>query len=208
MRGFINLFVCSVTEDSYLILIFPKIIVVSELDYNANSDKHEGTSTIPNIMQYNSISGTKSISTAANFDDSTKKGYLGILFITVYDGEGSYDDFVIILLISGDDIDLSLVLLIVLSVIGLIFVVSLSVYFVKRGKRRKNYTQPSYGTYSYRPSYEEQEDKYSAFESDEYFVQPQEFQIGNVSYCPYCGKIIKTPKKFCPNCGESIVGLM
>ncbi|MFX1574900.1 MAG: zinc ribbon domain-containing protein [Promethearchaeota archaeon] len=31
-----------------------------------------------------------------------------------------------------------------------------------------------------------------------------ESQIESQFYCPFCGYLIKTPKKFCPNCGENL----
>ena len=215
MRVFINLFICSVTEDGYLMLIFPSSIEVSELIYRPNSDKHEGAFTIPNSMKYSSISGTKSISTAASYDDSTKKGYLGILLITVHDSEGEYEEFIIILLISKqsffsmDTFSNYWFIWIPIAIIGISSVTILSVYFVKRGRRKRNYyTQPSYREYSYPTLHDEPEDRYSRLELDDDINQTQEFQIGNAFYCAFCGKLIKTPKKFCPHCGESVKDLM
>ena len=35
-------------------------------------------------------------------------------------------------------------------------------------------------------------------------ITPPRLQIEDQFYCPFCGYLIKTPKKFCPNCGESL----
>ncbi len=37
---------------------------------------------------------------------------------------------------------------------------------------------------------------------------PSEIEIKDRLYCPYCGFLITTPKKFCPNCGENLSDLI
>ncbi len=37
---------------------------------------------------------------------------------------------------------------------------------------------------------------------------PSEIDIKDRFYCPYCGFLITTPKKFCPNCGENLSDLI
>ncbi len=197
MRVFINLIIASVTDDNFIIFIFPSSIIVDELSYEILSDTYKGSFTIPDSMNYNSIAGTKTVSTASDFDFSTKDGYLGILYITVYDSEGEFDEFIIILVISERPMDYSMILLIVIGVIALIGVASMSIYFVRR-KKFKRYTtfEPKYQDYYSQPSYEIQEDAY---------ITPEPItQLGPSMYCPFCGDFINTPKKFCPRCGESL----
>jgi len=196
MDVFINLIMVSVTDDNYIIFIFPASIIVDELYYEVLSNKYEGSFTIPNSMNYNSIAGTKSVSTAANFDFSTNDGYLGVLYITVYDSEGGFDEFIIILVISERPMDYSMIIFIVVGVIAIIGVASMSIYFARR-KRFTRYTkyEPKYQDYYSQPSYEKQEDAY---------ITPETItQLGPSMYCPFCGEFINTPKKFCPHCGES-----
>ena len=148
-------------------------------------------------MNYNSIAGTKSVSTAADFDFSTNEGYLGVLYSTVYDSEGGFDEFIIILGISERPMDYSMIILIVVGVIALIGVASMSIYFARR-KRFTRYTkyEPKYQDYYSQPSYEKQEDTY---------ITPEPItQLGPSMYCPFCGGFINKPKKFCPSCGESL----
>lgn len=35
----------------------------------------------------------------------------------------------------------------------------------------------------------------------------RDVKLGDTFYCPFCGVLIKTPKKFCPKCGEDLGGL-
>jgi hypothetical protein len=191
MRIFINLIMVSVTDDNFIIFIFPASFVVSEMLYNPLSDIHEGSFTIPNTLDYNSIEGTKSVTTAPGFDFATNEGYLGVLYITVYDSEGGYDDFIIILAISGRPVDYSLFIFIALGVIALIGVAGFALYYT----RKKKVGRPIQDYY-YQPSYESQEDQYI---TPEYSTQ-----ITPSMYCPFCGGAIVTQKKFCPHCGESL----
>ncbi|MFX0106096.1 MAG: S8 family serine peptidase, partial [Candidatus Hodarchaeota archaeon] len=95
MRVFVNLFIIYLTEQGLGMFIFPSSMVVEELSYQSSADKFEGTFTIPDSMQYNSITGTKSISTVSNYDSETGTGFIGILYIKVYDSEGKSVDFTI-----------------------------------------------------------------------------------------------------------------
>ena len=197
MRVFVNLFVCSVS-DNYIFLIFPQSIEVAELNYESISGKYEGSFIIPDTMRYNSISGTKAIPTAAGFDFNTNEGYLSILYLTVFDSEGGTDEFIIILTISERPFDFSLIIIIVISIVALLGVVCLMVYYARKKRYpRATQVQPRYEEYYYRPSYDEPE--------EEAYVTPESLStVGASFYCPFCGDPIKVPKKFCPNCGESL----
>ncbi|MFX0028599.1 MAG: S8 family serine peptidase, partial [Candidatus Hermodarchaeota archaeon] len=191
MRIFINLIMASVTDDNYIILIFPASFIVGELLYEPVSDTHQGSFVIPDSLIYYSITGTKSVSTAANFDFSTNEGYLGVLYITAYDSEGEYDDFIIIMVISGRPVDYSIFIFIILGVIAIIALASLLLYFTRLKKVKRPIQD-----YYYQPSYESQK--------DQYITPASGTKISPSMYCPFCGGGIVTPKKFCPHCGESL----
>ncbi|NVM36978.1 MAG: S8 family serine peptidase [Candidatus Lokiarchaeota archaeon] len=196
MRVFVNLFITVVKEDGHILVIFPDTIEVAELNYQSSSDKYEGNFTIPNTMEYSTISGIKSVSTATNFDSSSNTGYLGVLIITAYDSEGGYDEFIIVLLISGQPIDFSFLIIIIFIVIGIIGFAGMLIYFTKRKTRPKiSQYQPRYQDYYYEPSYEKTEGTY---------VTPEPLSHLEQFYCPFCGQFVANPKKFCPSCGESL----
>ncbi|MFX1377226.1 MAG: hypothetical protein ACFFA0_15585, partial [Promethearchaeota archaeon] len=197
MRIFITLIMVSTTDDGYIVFIFPASFVVNEILHEPLSDRHQGYFTIPSSMNYDSIAGTKSVSTAADFDFNTSEGYLGVLYITAYDSEGGFDDFILLLKIDKKPIDISIYIIIVIGVIALIGIVSMSIYFIRRKKiTRTNRFEPRYQDYYYQPSYDRQEDQY---------ITPEPAtQISPSMYCPFCGGAIVTPKKFCPYCGKSI----
>ncbi|MFX1419215.1 MAG: S8 family serine peptidase [Promethearchaeota archaeon] len=195
MRLFVNLFICSVTNDGFVIFIFPETIEVAELNFITS--RFEGSFTIPNTMEYSTISGTKSISTIANFDAYTNQGYLALLYFTVYDSEGEYDDFVILLTISDPPMDYSLIIIIVISIIALLGVVSAFVYYSRRKRHpRTSPYQQRVLEYYIPPSYEEPEETR--------YITPRPLSELGQFYCPFCGEFIRIPKKFCPHCGESL----
>ena len=199
MRVYVNLFI-SVVKDGLVIAINPSTVEVAELNYLSSSDNFKGSFTIPKTMQYSTISGTNSVSTETNFDTSTNTGYLGILLITVDDSEGGYDDFGIILQISGQLIDFTFIIIIVLIVIGIIGFAGMLIYFTKRKSRPKiSQYQPRYQDYYYEPSYEK---------SGETYVTPEPLSRLEQFYCPFCGQLVAKPKKFCPHCGESLKELI
>jgi len=197
MRVFINMFMASVTDDGFLIFIFPSTIEVAELTYQIISEKYGGSFIMPNSFEYNTLEGTTTVSTAANFNYLTNQGYLGVLLITVYDNEGGWDDFIIILEITGSPFDVSLIIFVIIAIIASIGIVSLSIYYRRRRRRRRiTLAQPEYQEYYYENSYENNE---------EYLTPVQLDPSGSSIYCPFCGFLIKTPKKFCPSCGESVI---
>jgi len=195
MRVFVNLFIIVVKDGRGIAIIDPSTIEVAELNYLSSSDNFKGTFTIPKTMQFSTLSGTKSISTETNVDRSTT-GYLGILLITVYDSEGGSDEFIIILLISGELMDPFFLIIIILIIVGIIGFAGMMVYFARRKTRPKiSQYQPRYQDYYYEPSYEKPEEEY---------ITPEPLSRLGQFYCPFCGQFIATPKKFCPNCGESL----
>ncbi|MHA1688314.1 MAG: S8 family peptidase, partial [Promethearchaeota archaeon] len=99
MRVLVNLFKCIVTEDGYLMLIYPKVKSMKslELTFNSTTDSHEGNFTIPKEMLYDTISGKKWISTETTYQNNGN--IVAVLYISVLDGEGGYDSFIIILTI-------------------------------------------------------------------------------------------------------------
>ncbi|MDX1798452.1 MAG: zinc ribbon domain-containing protein, partial [Candidatus Lokiarchaeia archaeon] len=198
MRVFINLFTCSVSSNDYISVIPPYKIEVAELKYDMSSGKYEGWFIIPDTMLYSSITGIKPISTAAGFNFNTNEGYLSIFYIKVYDSEGETDNFIIILNISKPPFDISLLIIIIISIIALLGVVSLFVYYARKKKYPKTrHIQPIYEDIYYRPSYEEPHE-------ESYIVPDSVSSIGASFYCPFCGHALRAPKKFCPSCGESL----
>ncbi|MFX1241237.1 MAG: S8 family serine peptidase [Promethearchaeota archaeon] len=198
MRVFVNLFTCSVSGDNYIFLIPPHTIEVTELNYETSSGKYEGSFIIPDTMLYSSITGIKPISTAAGFNFDTSEGYLSLFYITVYDSEGETDDFIIILKISVPPIDISLLIIIIISIVALIGVVSLFVYYARKKKYpRTTQIQPIYEDIYYSPAYDEPSE-------ESYLVPDSLSSVGASFYCPFCGHALRTPKKFCPSCGESL----
>ena len=195
MRIFVNLFICSATDDGYLIFIFPSSYEVTELNYQYSSNKHEGSFTIPNTMQYSSITGIKSISTETDFNTNTNEGYLAILYISVYDSEGDIDEFIIILQISGelDLMQIFMILAIVIPIAALVVITIMMLLLLRRRKLKR--FVPVQQEYFYQPSIEERKEPPGT----------REFQLARAAYCPYCGKFIKSIKKFCPHCGESLL---
>ena len=193
MRLFVNLFISLVTEDNFIVLISPSSFAYAELEFQLTSDLYEGSFKIPNSMLYNSITGKKSISTASDYNDSTKNGYIGILVVTVYDNEGESENHIIIILISDSALNLDLLVIVIFSIIGLLAITIVPIYFIRRKKTRGGmYTPTPYGDSQYQQYYyETEEDNVSIKEHYDF-------------YCPFCGKGIKTAKKFCPNCGESL----
>jgi hypothetical protein len=195
IRVFINIFMVSVTEDSFIIFIFPSTLIVEEILHDPFSGRHEGTFTIPDSMQYNSIAGVKTVSTAGNFNVNTNDGYLGVLLITIYDSEGESEDFIILLLISGRPPGISLMMVVILIIVGITALVGLSIYLAKKKKRSGLVrSQLTYQDYSYQPSYEREEE----------FLTPEPIMLEGSIYCPFCGGFISQKKRFCPHCGESL----
>lgn len=200
MRIFINLFIITITNDGYFMPIYPNSYIVSELNYQPTLDMYLGSFTIPSTMQYNSIYGTKSKSTAVNFDTTTNEGYLGLFYITVYDSEGGTEEFFIFLEITKQPIDITMMLLIIMAIIAVVFIVSLGIYFIRRSKYKRDYQQDYYVEVPI-------EEERKIARDDGFYertIPLHGLDQGKGIYCPFCGHHIREPKKFCPNCGESL----
>ncbi len=192
MRISVNLFAVSITPDNYIMLIYPSTFPTVELGYNLAANTHIGSFSIPYNMQYSSITGIKSISTASTYDFNTGEGYLSIFVLTIFDSDGGTDDFVIILSIQqGTQFD-PLLLIIIISVIALI-VISVIIYSVRhRRKKRAAFQEQAWQNY----------DSSHSISSDH--ESSDEGAQKNILYCPYCGHSIRLNTKFCPSCGKSL----
>ncbi|MFX0074128.1 MAG: S8 family serine peptidase [Candidatus Hermodarchaeota archaeon] len=190
MRVSVNLFLVSITENSYIVPLNPKTYILSELSYRASSNTHNGRFTFPFTMNFQSITGTKKLSTESQYDTDTQDGYLAIIWITAFDSEGESEDFIIAFLIqAGMQIDLLLILVIVgiVVVVGIIITVSL----LLRRKKKSRVKTPLEGYY---------ETHYG----DETIQESDDYTQKQYHYCPYCGYQSTSLRNFCPSCGKSL----
>jgi LPXTG-motif cell wall-anchored protein len=117
--------------------------------------------------------------------------------ISVFDSEGGVDDFIIVLRLLARPADFSLIIFVIIGIIASIGLVSLLIYFRRRRKTSGiTLTQPDYQDYYYQPTYDREE---------EYLTPEPVDPLGTSIYCPFCGFFVRTPKKFCPSCGESLL---
>jgi hypothetical protein len=186
MKVSVNLFIVSITEDNFIVPIPPRTYIVYELDYVPGSNSHSGGFSVPYTMDFPSITGTKELSTASQYDTTDQDGYLAIFWITVYDSEGDSEDFIIAFLIQAS---LEFDLIIILLIVGIVVVsgVILGLLLFLR-KRRKSRTSTPLGGY-----YE-----------DESIQEPFESKQVAILYCPYCGYQLTSKRNFCPSCGKSL----
>jgi subtilisin family serine protease len=190
MRVSVNLFIVSISIDNTIVLINPRTYIYSDMAYVSSSNTHNGRFTIPYTMSFPSITGTKQLSTASQYDSVNGDGYLAILMITVFDSEGESEYFIIALLIQPTltlDLMIPLIIIGVVVVIGLIVGISLFL----RKKRRSRLSTPLGGYY---------EQNYG----DDSVQESQEYAQGYIHYCPYCGYQLTSQRNFCPSCGKSL----
>jgi hypothetical protein len=190
MRVSVNLFIASISEDNTIVPINSKNFVLSELEYKPGSNTHYGTFVIPYTMEFSSITGTKTLSTASQYDNNAQDGYLAILMITAYDSEGESEDFLMVLLIQPSihfDFILVLIIIGVVVVVGIIVGISI----LARKRRGSRISTPFEGYY-----HQDYEDVPSQ--------ETYDFTHKSVYYCPYCGFQLTTPRSFCPSCGKSL----
>ncbi len=98
IRIFVNFFVCLITFDGRSSIIYPKFLLSNEMHYDSNKGKSIGTFTIPSELTYDSIAGTKTISSETDYADGGF--YIGILRLYAWDSEGNYAYFTIFVDIS------------------------------------------------------------------------------------------------------------
>jgi hypothetical protein len=191
MRVSVNLFIVSITEDNFIVPLIPRTFILSEMTYLPSSNTHNGRLRIPYSMSFNTITGTKELSTASQYDTYTQDGYIAILMITAFDSEGGSEEFVIALLIQSSlELDLTFILVIVgivVVVIGLI----LGILLFLRKKKRARLPTPSEGYYEY-------------YYGDDSLQESYEDTQVKVHYCPYCGYQLTSLRNFCPSCGKSL----
>ena len=192
MRISVNLFIVSTTDDGYISIIYPRSLPVSEFSYQATSNSHVGSFSIPSDIQYSSIEGAKSVSTVTNYNFDTDEGYLAILLITVFDSDGASEDFIMILSIeAGVILDWTWLLIIgSIVAIGATLLIVLAVRRSSRTKKTPAQVQP-WGDYS------------SVYDEPSYEAQSEEQKL-KFNYCPYCGYPMGPQKRFCSNCGKSM----
>jgi len=142
MRVLVNLFNCIITEDGYLVLIYPKIKSMEsfELTFNLTTDSHEGNFTVPEKMLYDTIDGKKWVSTETTYQNNGN--IVALLYISVLDGEGGYDSFLIILTIdiTGPEEstlleNLILILIIIFIITAAVVGLILFIYFYRKYKQ-------------------------------------------------------------------------
>jgi len=190
MRVSVNFFIASISEDNFIVPIRPKTNIFSEMTYDSSSNTHAGSFVIPYTMEFSTITGTKQLSTASQYDSDSQDGYLAYLLVTAFDGEGESEDFLIVVLIQPAlPSDLLFVLIIIGVVVVIALILGVSMYL--RKKKRSNLATPSESYYEYH---------YDDGSSPEAY----DYSQGFVSYCPYCGYQLTTQQKFCPSCGKSL----
>ena len=187
MRVSVNLFIVSITEDNYIVPINPRNYIVSELGYVPSSNIHSGSFSVPYTMNFASITGTKKLSTASQYDTTTQDGYIAIFWITVFDSEGESEDFIIAFLIQASP-EFNLILILVIVGIVVVSGIFLGILLILRKKRKSRISTPTYEPYY----------------GDESIQEPYEHTQVDVIYCPYCGYHLTSKRNFCPSCGKSL----
>ena len=190
MKVSVNLFIVSVTEDNFIVPLTPRTYVLSQLVYVSSSNTHNGRFTIPYTMDFHTITGTKKISTASQYDNAAQDGYLAILLVTVFDSEGESVDFIIALLIQSS-IELDFILILVIVGIVVVSGVLLGILLFLRKKKRVRISSPTEGYYEH-------------YYGDDAIQGSYEDTQIKLHYCPYCGYQLATKRNFCPSCGKAL----
>ena len=189
MRVSVNLFIVSISEDNTIVPITPRTYVYSNMAYTPGSDTHIGRFTIPYTMSYSTMTGTKQISTASQFDTLSQDGYIAILMLTAYDSEGEYETFIIALIIQPS---LTYDVVLVLIIVGVAVVIGITVLALIIRKKRKS-------RFSRSP-----EAHYVEIYGDESTQEFDDYTKEYLHYCPYCGYKLFTLRNFCPSCGKTL----
>ncbi len=195
VRVFVNLIICVVTDEGYLMEIYPKTFEVSEFDYNSTTNKFNCSFTIPLTMDYNTLNRTQSISTETDYVN----GYIAILYVTVHDSEGGYDGFFILLDITEEPepIDLASFLIIIIIIIIIIVVSIIGIAIaVNYRKKHKDLAE--------KPLQAPPEISQIHPEEKKGLNDSLDIQQGKLSFCPHCGERVDSSEKNCSSCGISL----
>ncbi len=93
-----------------------------------------------------------------------------------------------------------------------LFICLLTALFSSSKAKKELKTQYPSEYYPTRDIYQEsykilRKEPYQAVDTEETIIQPEMGKEGSL-YCPYCGTLITTPKRFCPKCGENLENLI
>ena len=190
MRVSVNLFIVSVSEDNTIVPITPRSYIYSNMVYSSSSNTHNGRFTIPYTMSFSTLTGTKEVSTASQFDSLSQDGYLAILMITAFDSEGESEYFLLALLIQPSlQLDFFLIFVIV-GIVAAVGIVSSILLIIRKKRKSRLSTLP----------YEHYEQNYDDDSTQEF----SDYAKKNLHYCPYCGYGLTSLRNFCPSCGKTL----
>ncbi len=201
----VNLFIAAISEPeggySTIILIPPASFEEHSLSYNSKLGKYTGSFSIPYSMLFESIQGVKRISTSTGYFPDN---YIGILYIDVLDEEGTsmttpfiiattitfnYDLFN--QLIPSEEQSNWVPIIVALLIIAGIFGILVVIYAIRRKRIIPEYVDEDFAS-----RYPEDSEKYI----DRGGLKEEKI----IFHCPFCGKALESPKKYCPKCGENI----
>ena len=189
MKVSVNLFIVSISEDNTIVPIIPRTSVFSTMAYMSSSNTHNGRFTIPFTMSYSTLTGTKQISTASQFDSISQDGYIAILMLTAFDSEGESETFIIALMIQPS---LTFDAVLILIIIGVVVVSGLTILALLIRKKRKSRLL------------KDPEARYEEIYGDESDQEFDDYTKEYLHYCPYCGYKLVTLRNFCPSCGKTL----
>jgi len=143
LRVFLNLFICVVSLDGWIILIYPSTLETEELEYQGSSGRFIISYKIPETMKFDTLEGTKDISAETDYHDGGD--YIAILAVTVFDSEGGEDYFLIIISITFDTIDSNeeisatsnnyfIYLILIIAIVSIISSIVIGVVILKKKK--------------------------------------------------------------------------
>jgi len=205
----VNLFIAALSEPENdlitIILIPPASFEEHSLSYDSNLGKYTGSFSIPYSMLFESIKGIKKISTDTGL---SLNNYIGIIYVDVLDEEGksmtapfiiataiTFNYYFFDLIPPSEEQTNLMPIIVALLFIGGIFGLLIVIYAIRREKIR-----PEYIYEDYRKS-----DEDFVGESSQYFKENGQMKEGKIMFhCPFCGKALYSPKKYCPRCGENI----
>ncbi|MBY9005263.1 MAG: S8 family serine peptidase [Candidatus Lokiarchaeota archaeon] len=174
----------SVDGSSSIWPLFPNSFITTELVYN--SSMHMGSFIIPNSMEFSTINGAKSITTAPS---DQPNNYISIIYINVVDKEGAATDDPFIIAFMIKPTDTMIMAIIVIAIIGGIFAFAVVLYLLRRRKLKPENS-------GYR-QYDDFNNSYVEENVDETSIN----QI-DLKFCPFCGVKTSGSYNFCLICGK------